>query len=291
MPGSSLRLNTDEKPSLERLRFVGGSDVREISPDTSKRSRELAVDLTERVRRRTAIPIRSAFVRSDILDVEQPPLGSLVSSGGRGGGTALKLYLALIWIYGDPKKGIEDIPARLWAELLDLEDPTGKGKRRVNAALSKLEQLNLLRVEQHRGLPPTLRLLVESGLGLPYMEIPSTARFKAPKADRDLHNYFKLPVKLWTEGHVQAMSAKALAMLLVLSESSVGEDGREIWWSNKRFEERYGLSRATRSEGSRELFARRLVQVRREEVTTGPSAFATPRMRNVYKLIGAAKPV
>ena len=270
--------------------FVGKSGVRELFPDTSDLSRMYARDLTERVRRRTAIPIRSGFIRGDITEVAQPPLAALVGSGGRGGGTALKLYLALLWIYGDPKRAIEDIPARRWAELLDLEDASGRGKRRINAALAKLEQLKLLKLEPHRGLPPTIRLLVETGLGLPYDQIPSTARVRAPKEDRDLHNYFQLPVKLWTEGHIQAMSAKALAMLLVLSESSQGAAGREVWWSTSRFEERYGLSRSTRSEGCRELFARRLVLMERRQIAIGPSVFASTHMRNVYTLIGDAVP-
>lgn len=275
---------------LDLLQYVGDSDVVELSPEASPLSLEMAKDLSERVARRQAIPIRSTFIRADVLGVERSPLARLVSSGGRGGGTALKLYLALIWIYGDPRRPIEDIPARRWAELLDLEDPPRLGKRRINQALGKLEGLELIRVERHRGTAPTIHLLMESGLGLPYTQIPSTARFKAAPADRGLHNYFKLPIALWLEGHVQEMSAKALAMLLVLSEGSQGEEGKEVWWSHTRFEERYGLSRATRSEGCRELFARRLAQTDRRPVTIGPSRFAPERMRNVYTLIGAARP-
>lgn len=275
---------------LDKLQYVGGSDVVELWPETSPVSLARAKDLSERVHRRRAIPIRNTFLRSDVLGVERTPLAELVSSGGRGGGTTLKLYLGLVWIYGDPSRPIEDIPARRWAELLDLEDPPRLGKRRINQALGKLENLQLLRVERRRGTSPTIHLLIESGQGLPYTQIPSTARFKAAPADRDLHNYFKLPIDLWLEGHVQAMSAKALAMLMVLSEGSQGVEGREVWWSNSRFEERYGLSRATRSEGCRELFARRLAQIQRRPVATGPSSFAPERMRNVYELIGAARP-
>lgn len=272
------------------LRFVGDSDVAELRPEVSATSLMMAKDLSERVTRRRAIPIRSSFLRADVFGVERTPLAHLVSSGGRGGGTALKLYLALIWMYGDPTRPIVDIPARRWAELLDLEDPPRLGKRRINQALGKLEGLELVRVERHRGTAPTIHLLVESGLGMSYTQIPSTARFKAAPADRDLHNYFKLPISLWLEGHVQAMSAKALAMLLVLSEGSLGEGGREVWWSHARFEERYGLSRATRSQGCRELFARRLAQIERRPVSIGPSKFAPEHMRNVYELIGAARP-
>lgn len=275
---------------LDQLRHVGDSDVVELRSNASPVSLERAKDLAERVHRRRAIPIRNTFVRADVLDVERTPLAQLVSSGGRGGGTALKLYLALIWIYGDPSKPVEDIPARRWAELLDLEDPPRLGKRRINQALEKLERLRLVRIERRRGTSPVIYLLMESGLGMPYTQIPSTARFKAAPADRALHNYFKVPIDLWLEGHVQAMSAKALAMLLVLSEGSLGEEGREVWWSSTRFEERYGLSRATRSEGCRELVARRLATVQRRPVVTGPSSFAPERMRNVYELIGAALP-
>ena len=162
------------------------------------------------------------------------------------------------------------------------------GKRRsTSQALGKLaDPCSSSESKRRRGTSPTIHLLIESGQGLPYTQIPSTARFKAAPADQDLHNYFKLPIDLWLEGHVQAMSAKALAMLMVLSEGSQGVEGREVWWSNSRFEERYGLSRATRSEGCRELFARRLAQIQRRPVATGPSSFAPERMRNVYELIG-----
>lgn len=272
---------------IEGAETIGRSGLPELVSDASELSRSRARDLAERVQRRKGIPLRTAYIRSSDMS-EDPPLARLIRSGGRGGATAVKLHLGLVWLAASPPFEVKGVSSRVWAELLDLDDPASNGKRRINQALVKLEQERLIRVERIRGGASTVRLLVESGVGLPYVDVPSTARFRAAPADRHDHAYFQVPRALWLNGHIQSMSAKALAMLLVITEEQFGDHEREVWWSEQRFRDLFGLSRATRSEGARELFQRRLVVLSRRPVSAGRSAFAEERMRNTYVAINDA---
>lgn len=120
--------------------------------------------------------------------------------------------------------------------------------------------------------------------------LPSTAYVRASPKTKPRHLYFKIPVELWESGHIQAMSAAALAMILVLlSESS--EPGRKVWWSTDRFPEFFNISPAMRSRGTRELVQRRLLHVEKQlvgEVRSG--GFGRERVRNRYQLINEATP-
>jgi hypothetical protein len=75
---------------------------------------------------RKAVPIRNAFVRNDDPD-EDAPLKKLVSGGGgRGAAVPVMLYVALIWKCAKKPFDVK-LPARKWAELLGLSDPSGRG--------------------------------------------------------------------------------------------------------------------------------------------------------------------
>ena len=249
---------------------------------------ELAKLLASESGRRDEIPLRRSFVRNDDPTVE-PPLARLISAGGRGGQVPLKLYLALIWrCSGEPFK--TDILARQWAALLGLDEPNTLGARRVTRALDVLADLRLVTLEKRRGESTLITLREESGLDARYT-LPSTAYAKASGPEQAApHLYFKIPLKLWTEGHIQSMSAAALAMLLILlAERNV--DGRRTWWSTERFPSLFNLSPAIRSQGTTELELRFLVDVRRESVTSSTSpTFSRERVRNTYRLIGDARP-
>lgn len=266
---------------------VGESGLVELYPTASPRSLDLADELRARAPRRTGIPVRVDFVRNDDSDIE-PPLARLVRSGGRGGATPLKLYLGLIWLASDDPFDTPPLSSRLWAELLDLEDPVGRGKKRVAVALKKLEDHHLIALGRRHGEASKVYLRRESGDGTEYGKIPSTA-YHRPADGRVKQRYLKINTRLWTEGHIQSMSAKALAMLLVILEEQHGRN-EPVWFSESRFVRRFGLSRATRSEGARELFQRRLIVIQRASVTQNGSTFDREKVRNTYRVIDAAVP-
>lgn len=273
-------------PKVHLATTVGDSGLPFLPPIVSPLSLARADELRSRASRRADIPLRAGFVRSDDPSVE-PPLAALVRSGGRGGATSLKLYLGLVWIASGPPFDVPPLSSRVWAELLDLEDPSGRGKKRVAAAVTKLEEHRLIEVTRRRGEPSTIRLLREDGSGAAYKQIPSTAYRKAA-AEHKLR-YFKVNTKLWTEGHVQSMSAKALAMLLVILEEQYGQD-EAVWFSESRFKDRFQLSRPTKSEGAKELFQRQLIVIKRASVTQTGAAFERERTRNTYRAINDAVP-
>lgn len=253
-------------------------------------SMKLAEEIANSATRRVDIPIRKTFVRS--LDPETvPPLARIVSRGGRGGGLAVKLYIALIWRCS-AKPYSTEIPARKWARLLALEDPNHKGARRVAKALKLLEELQLIELTTRRGEPSIICLKDESGDGSEY-ELPSTAYTKG-RADKD--RYLKVSVKLWTKAYIQMLSSPALAMLLILLTEGSGDaekgakEGTEVWWSTERFPLRYWISPAMRSRGTKDLIAAGLLYVRRQSVANPGSKkdFVRERVRNVYRLQNSA---
>lgn len=267
---------------------VGGTGVQVILPDAPQTALDTARNLRENSERRIDPPVRKSFVRNDDED-ERPPLARLIGRGGRGGAVAVKLYLALIWRCSAPPY-TTDVPARVWARLLGLYEPDTLGARRIAAALDVLHDEKLIDVTKRRGEPSLIKLLEESGTGDAY-EIPSTAHQFASPANKPRHVYFKVPSLLWTDGHIQSMSASALAMLLVaLAEQ--GKDKRETWWSTALFPARYNLTPTTRSKGTRELVGHRLLLVTKRSVSNSPraQAFSRERVRNVYLLINGAYP-
>lgn len=261
------------------------------SCSASEHSLHLARELTSSAARRVEIPIRVGFVERFDVDTaaagpaDTAPLAQLVSVGGRGGGVAIKLFLAIVWRCSAAPFST-DVSARTWAALLDLPDPSNRGARRVTDALRTLERHNLIRLEHRRGEPSVIHLLDEHGHGAPY-SLPSTAMVTGPKKQRDQkHLYFKIPTALWTNGQIQSMSAPALAMLLVCLASERGRYGRSQWWSTEAFPNRYGLSPTTRSRGTRELVERKLLIVTKELVANSKtSGFGSEKVRNRYQLV------
>ena len=253
-------------------------------------SMTLAEEIAQSATRRVDIPVRKSFVRSSD-PATAPPLARIVSRGGRGGGLAVKLYIALIWRCS-AKPYSTEIPARKWARLLALEDPNHKGARRIAKALKLLEELQLIELTLRRGEPSIICLKDESGDGSEY-ELPSTAYTKG-RAERD--RYLKVSVKLWTKAYIQMLSSPALAMLLILLAEDSGnaekgaKEGTEVWWSTERFPSRYWISPAMRSRGTKDLIAAGLLYVRRQSVANPGSKkdFVRERVRNIYRLQNSA---
>lgn len=253
-----------------------------------------AREIDESSGRRTATPVRKLFVRAVGPDDDDPPLARLVQVGGRGGGVALKLYLALLWrCSGEPFQTSK--PHRAWATLLGLEDPEGKGARRIAAALKTLQRLGLLTIQRVPAEPSIVSLLDESLDGSPYL-LPSTEYARAPQgaagdAQREHNLYFKVPSRLWTEGHIQSLDTPAIAMLLILlAEQADGPN--PAWFSTTAFPARYRISPKTRAAGTRRLGARGLLSIDKQAVPAAPgqsSVFERRRTRSLYSLTGTAK--
>lgn len=237
---------------------------------------QLAVEIDQSSGRRRSVPVRAAFAR-DLKETKAAPMGKLIAIGGRGGEVLVKLYLALIW-RSSAKPFATKLSARKWAELLALPDPTKNGARRVTDALKTLTDHRLVAVEQRRGEPPIVTLLREDGSGQVY-SVPRGAGGDY---------YFQIPAQLWTTGQLQKLSAPGLAMLMaVLADQE--SPGAPVWWSTTRFPGRYGLSPATRARGTRELQEAGLLVVERKLMPPTPGrSFAVDRVRNIYRVTGAA---
>jgi hypothetical protein len=235
-------------------------------------------------RERTHAPIRRRFIER--ADTSKPtPLASALR-GGRGGAVRLKLELSFLWFAAKPPHDLA-YPARAWATLLDLDDPAGRGARRINEAILWLERHQLISVESRAGQPNVVTLLSETGTGDPY-ELPGAAynrlRNKKPRDLAEEHRYIQLPNELWTKGWIPVLSGAAVAMLLVLYTElgSKNPEHTDLWFSPRQAELRYGLSEDTRSKGLRELRAAELITARRQPIA--PDNFDFQRLRNVYRL-------
>jgi hypothetical protein len=233
-----------------------------------------------------AAQVRRLFVERD--NTTRPTPLALTLRGGRGGQVRLKTYLSMLWLAAAPPHDAS-YPARAWATLLDLPDPSGNGARRVNDAIAWLGKHNFLDIEFRPGHPNRVTLLDESGDdSRGRYRVPGAAynKAKARKADVDVlakHRYVQLPATFWTSGWLAVLSGPAVAMYLVLLAEQAGHpEGRELWFSPDAARLRYVLSEDTRSRGLDELRRAGLVAVRRRPVAT--DIFDVQRFRNVYVL-------
>ena len=111
-PGGACKARKLPVIDLDKLQYVGGSDVVELWPETSPVSLARAKDLSERVASRGG-PSRWQHVPAlgRAWRRTHPPRGTCEFRWAWRWRTTLKLYLGLVWIYGDPSRPIEDIPA------------------------------------------------------------------------------------------------------------------------------------------------------------------------------------
>lgn len=244
-------------------------------------ARSTALDLSERVRREEA-QVRNDFIVSPVAS--EPPAMTRIMRGGRGGGVVkLKTLLSMLWVAVAPPFDVTE-PARVWAQLIGLEDPEGNGAARVNAAIRTLEEGRFLRVERKPGMPSRVFLMNETGNGEPYTKpsdywLPGGARPDGPDT-RPL--YTRIPSEFWTNGWITQLSAPAVAMFLALLHQSRGGSRQEIWFSPAVADRRYGLTNATRSKGVRELESLGLVEI--DRMVIGRESIGNIRARNTYTL-------
>jgi len=246
---------------------------------------EVARAIKARLGKRDQAPVRVAFIGandSGRTEGQDPPLARVLR-GGRGGEVRLKLELSFLWFAVNPPHDLT-YPARVWALLIGLEDPEGRGTRRVRQAIAALANAKLIDVSDRPGQPNRITLLDEGGEGAPY-RLPGAA-YNAARGSGEQwrHRYIQLPDTLWTNGWMAALSGAALAMLLVLFAELGRKDPEvtDLWFSPSRASKVYGISEDTRSKGLRELRAAGLVSARRRAASRDVLDFK--RVRNTYRL-------
>jgi hypothetical protein len=251
--------------------------------EPSERSLRAASMLSERLKHRAA-KVRLDFIRCSTPG-PPPPLAVLLR-GGSGGEVRLKLFLSLLWVAGggiDERHKTNAYPARAWAALLDLPDPEGKGQRRIRDAIGWLEEQQLINIDREPGRPMALQLRRDDGSGKPYTDPAGAHKKGTSKQPMNQHDYFVLlPETFWTEGWIVSLSARAIAMLLVIAEMTFSPTREFEWVSPSRARQIYGISEDTWSKGIAELRARKIIVIRKQPV--GEDDFDFRRVRNTYKL-------
>lgn len=248
-------------------------------------SLEVAKLIKGRLGKRVNAPVRVAFIGANDSQRtlgEPPPLARILR-GGRGGEVRLKLELSFLWFAASAPFDLA-YPARVWASLLGLEDPEGRGTRRVRQAISALQRESLIEVHTHPGAPSRITLLDEGGAGVPY-SLPGEAYNKARGSGQEWrHRYIQVPDTFWTNGWIATLSGAAVAMLLVLFAELGQRDpaNAEMWFSPSQAQRIYGLSEDTRSKGLRELRTANLVTAQKRSSSRDTLDFR--RLRNTYQL-------
>jgi len=244
-------------------------------------AREVASQLSERAQR-DSVPLRAGFIESS-SPLVVPPLASLMR-GGRGGEVKVKVLLSILWTATAAPYSVRR-GARVWAALIGLPDPDGKGAARVNDALRTLTEKKFLKSDRRPGKTAQLTLLSELQTGAEYThpgEAWAAVKGADPKVRRRTQRYVKLPVSLWTSGWIAALDGPGLAMLLILLSSARGRDPENLWFTPQVASDRYALSETTRARGIAELQRYGLVSVYRAPVMR--DQISPRRFRNTFTL-------
>lgn len=131
-----------------------------------------------------------------------------------------------------------------------------------------------------------LRLLDESGSSEPY--IPPSESYNALRTSRApievlrRHQYFKIPSKVWTEGHLARLTGPGVAMLAVLLCEQ--RNGGDVWFTPDIAQQRFQLAPTTRTAGLKELRELGLIETRKAPVSHDGTFINFQRWRNVHTL-------
>jgi hypothetical protein len=200
----------------------------------------------------------------------------------------VKLYLSLLWVCtAAPYEAT--YPARAWAALLGLQEPDGKGTRRVQEAIRDLADRKMISVRDRGGLPSVLTVLDEGGRGETYTP-PSKSynalrTSRAPREALQRQQYFKIPSKVWTDGHLARLNGPGVAMLTVLYCEQRGQSDNEVWFSPEIAKDRFHLAPTTRTAGLAELRGLGIISTRQAPVSHDGTYIGFQRRRAVHKLL------
>jgi hypothetical protein len=221
--------------------------------------------LVSRSQRTSGLQLAHSFLRD--YSNRTPPLAQLIQ-GGRGGEVRLKLYLtACLVTAASPYAYTHATASRSWAEALNLDDPGGKGARRVSTAFGWLHENRFLDVDKKKGRTPTFRLLSTTLDGSPY-ERPKT-------------HYVTVPLGIWKRHWISALSAAELGVFLAILDGP-GDDapgGRPRYLTEGQ-KNGYGLSEDSWTRATWQLQRLNLIEVDRQVVG---GVMRHSRMRNIYR--------
>jgi hypothetical protein len=154
---------------------------------------------------------------------------------------------------------------RLWARTFGLTDPTAA--RRIRSNLQWLHNNNFIQLTPRAGGIPQITLLDAAGGGGPYA-----------RPTGGIH-YISLPLDLWNQGWILALSPTALALLMVIRDVQQMRDAPR--YANRQLHDSYHLSWDTWTRASKELVSHELLEITR--VPQGED-FDYERMRNLYRI-------
>lgn len=200
----------------------------------------------------------------------KPPLVA-IAHDGRGEGLRLRLYLSMIMLATRAPHQLRPHTAAAFARTLDLPDAGGQGARRINAAQRWLAEQSYILRQENGTHPPTITILNCDGSGGPW-------QVEGPR-------WVTLPIELWSNAWILAMSGTALHLYVILRELTGGRDDKPQSARLQRKRE-YGLSDDSWTRGSKELEELGLLHY--EFVKEAPSDFDRAQGRNQYRLIAGA---
>jgi len=263
------RVSERPRPSEEALEAAAIAN--EWARRQPLRIRHQLFDLQPWVHRR-----RLDVVTADEDEMSPPPLVRLLQETGGQDAIRPKLLLSLYWVTTNQVEVFTNEPFEFWAYLLDLDEPDGKGARRVRESIARMGAdepgdpcSHLLDVRPKPPRPPRVGVLHEAGDGRPW--VPPNPSEVGPT------DYFlQLPPTFWTNGWMARLSGPALLAFLVTVSAAPFDapPGAPVWISHERLEQHHRLNPKTWQAGLRELRSYELVTSRTSRVPTS-SAYST----------------
>lgn len=184
---------------------------------------------------RVSVALPREFARDTESPEPAPPLVQILRGKGE---MRLKVYLTTLMAATRAPHTTRNSAYTL-ATMLGLGEGRA-ARRRIDEAYKGLVDLNLVAREANPGAITTTAVLHWSGSGREW-QVPTTA---SP--------YISLPIELWKNGWIAALSGRAIAMLIVLRELTNGRSSDSAWADGIR-KAQYGLSADTWTRGCAEL--------------------------------------
>ena len=221
--------------------------------------------LVDRSKRDEAVQLAVSFVRGT---QGKPAAWALMLRGG--GEVRMKVYLTIVLLAVGAPYRIRTFAGPTVAEALGLPDPSVTGARRVTDALRWLDEHNYIRLDRRPGTPAAVTLLAQ--------DLTAEAYERAKPGPR----YVKIPLGLWRQQWITALSGTGLALLVVLLDLQGGRTDRRPPYLSSQLRAKYSLSPDTWTRGRHELERAGLLEVGR--TPQGPD-FDYRRMRNTYRIL------
>jgi len=156
-----------------------------------------------------------------------------------------------------------------WAEILCLDDPNGKGARRVTSALKRPGRERLVELKPRAARTPEVQLLDPARSGRPL-----------ERGFERGERWVAIPHELWLRGWIFDLHETSLGVSLVLMDRLYGAKSSQFITRERR--ESYGLSEDTWTRSIRDLTNRGLLKAGRAPVGDD---LHFGRARNTYWII------